>query len=50
MKIIERVLQKRIKKLANIESMQFAFMPGRGTTDVLFIVQRMQEEYTDKKS
>ena len=24
-------------------------MPGRGTTAALFVVQRMQEEYRDKK-
>ena len=24
-------------------------MPGRGTTDALFVVRRMQEEYRDKK-
>ena len=29
--------------------MQFGFMPGRGTTDVLFVVRKMQEEYRDKK-
>ena len=29
--------------------MQFGFMPGRGTTDALFVVQRMQEEYRDNK-
>ena len=29
--------------------MQFGFMPRRGTTDALFVVQRMQEEYRDKK-
>ena len=29
--------------------MQFGFMLGRGTTDALFVVQRMQEEYRDKK-
>ena len=29
--------------------MQFGFMHGRGTTDALFIVRRMQEEYRDKK-
>ena len=29
--------------------MQFGFMPGRGTTDALLVVQRMQEEYRDKK-
>ena len=29
--------------------MQFGFMPGRRTTDALFLVRRMQEEYRDKK-
>ena len=29
--------------------MQFDFMSGRRTTDALFVVQRMQEEYRDKK-
>ena len=28
--------------------MQFGFIPGSGTTDALFVVQRMQEEYRDK--
>ena len=49
MKIVEGVLERRIQKLVNIDSMQFGFMPERGTTDTLFIVQRMQEEYSDKK-
>ena len=29
--------------------MQFGFMPERRTTDALFVVQRMQKEYRDKK-
>ena len=29
--------------------MQFGLMPGRGTTDTLFVVRRMQEEYRDKE-
>ena len=29
--------------------MQFGFMPGRRTTEALFVMRRMQEEYTDKK-
>ena len=29
--------------------MQFDFMPGRGTTNALFVVQRMREEYRDKR-
>ena len=49
MTIVERVLERRIRELVNIDSMQFSFMPGRGTTDALFVVRRMQEEYRDKK-
>ena len=49
MKIVERVLERRIRESVNIDSMQFGFMPGRGTTDALFVVRRMQEEYRDKK-
>ena len=28
--------------------MQFGFMPESGTTDAVFILRRMQEEYHDK--
>ena len=48
MNIIKRVLE-RIQKLVNTDLMQFGFMPGRGKTDALFVVQRMQEKYRDKK-
>ena len=41
MKMVEKVLETRIRKLVNIDSMQFGFMPGRGTTDALFVVRRM---------
>ena len=49
MKIVERVLERRIRELVNIDSMQFGFMPARGTTDALFVVRRMQKEYRDEK-
>ena len=48
MKILERVLEKRIRCLVNMNKVQFGFMPGRGTIDALFILRRMQEEYEDK--
>ena len=49
MKIIERVLEKRIRALVEVDDIQFSFMPGRGTTDVFFILRRMQEEYREKR-
>ena len=49
MKIIERVLEKRIRVLAQVDDMQFGFMPGKGTTDALFILRRMQEEFRGRE-
>ena len=48
MKIVERVLERRIQTLVNLNEMQFGFMPGKGTVDAIFIVRRMQEEYQKK--
>jgi len=42
-------LERRIRALIKLDEMQFGFMPGKGTTDALFILQRMQEEYHDMK-
>ena len=30
----------------NVDALQYGFMPGKGTTDALF-VERMQKEYRD---
>ena len=49
MKIVERVLEKRVRALINLNEMQFGFMPGKGTMDAIFIVRRMQEEYQKKE-
>ena len=51
MKTVERVLERRIRELVDVDEMQFDFMLGRGTTDTLFFfVKRMHEEYEDKES
>ena len=48
MKIVERVLEKRIRTLVNLNKMQFGFMPGKETVDAIFIVRRTQEKYQKK--
>jgi len=48
MKIVETVLERKIKSLVNLDEMQFDFMFGK-QTDALFIVRRLQEEYQTKE-
>ena len=45
MKVLERVLEKRIRCLVSIDNMQFGFMPGKGTTDAIFIMRQVQEKH-----
>ena len=46
MKVLERVIEGRVRKIVKIDDMQFGFMAGRSTTDAIFIVrQRKQEKY-----
>ena len=49
MKVVERALEDRLRKIVNISGMQYGFMPGRGTTDAIFIVRRMQQCYREKR-
>ena len=49
MKIVERVLENRIRELVMIDEMQFGFMPAKGTTHALFILRRMQEEFRGRE-
>ena len=44
MKVLERVLKKRIRCQVSINNMQFGFMPGKGTTDAIFIMRQVQEK------
>jgi len=49
MKVFERVLERRIRKQVSIDEMQYGFMPGKGTTDAIFIVRQLQEKHRAKK-
>ena len=42
MKVIERAFERMIRETAKIDTMQFEFMPGKGTTDAIFTIQHVQ--------
>ena len=44
-KLLERVLDSSIRQMVNVEEKQLAFLPGRGTTDAIFIVRQLQKKY-----
>src|SRR3989442_946107 len=44
LKVLERVLEARLRKTVKIDDMQFGFSPGKGTTDAIFIVGQVQEK------
>ena len=46
MKVLERVLEKRIRCQVSIDNMQFGFMPGKGTTNAM---RQVQEKYQSNK-
>ena len=45
MKILEIVIERRVRNIVKIDSMQFGFMAGKSTTDAIFIVRQLQEKY-----
>ena len=49
MKIVERVLERRLRNLVNAHAMQFSFMLGRGTPNALFVVRRIREQVGTKR-
>jgi hypothetical protein len=49
MKVLERILEKRLRQRIEVDDMQYGFMPGRGTIDAIFILRQLQEKYLGKK-
>ena len=45
MKILERIVDGLIRQLMSIDDSLFGFVPGRGTTDPIFVVRQLQEKY-----
>ena len=49
MKLFEKVIERRLRKLISIDCRQFGFRRGKSTTDAVFILRQLQEKYSQKK-
>ena len=48
-KLFEKVLEERLRKLIKVDGRQFGYCPGRSTTDAIFIMKQLQEKFSEKK-
>jgi hypothetical protein len=48
MKVVERVLESRLRGMVKVDEMQFGFSPGKGTTDAIYIIRQIQERHREK--
>ena len=44
-KVTERIADSLIRQVVTFDESQFGFMPGRVTTDAIFVIGRLQEKY-----
>ena len=49
MKVMEKVLENRLREIVNIDKWQRGFMKGRSTTDAIHVLRQLQEKYVEKK-
>ena len=47
MKVVERVFEKRLRKIVEIREEQYEFVAGKGTIDAIFILRQLQEKYLE---
>jgi len=45
MKVVERIFEHRIRQQNEVDYMQFVYMKGNGTTDAIFTIRQMQENF-----
>ena len=49
MKLWEKILERRLREVINIDENQFGFQQGKSTTDTTFVVRQLQEKNMVKR-
>ena len=49
MKLWERVIEHRVRRMTSVTKNQFGFMPGRSTMEAIFLVRQLMERYRKQK-
>ena len=49
LKLFEKIIERRLKRLITVDARQFGFTSGKSTTDAIFVVRQVQEKYTSMK-
>ena len=49
MRVLEKILDQRLRDIIPINDMQMDFMPGRKTADTIFIVRQLLEKFREVK-
>ena len=47
MKVWERIIEARLRDRVEISKQQYGFMPGKGTTDLMFALRLLMEKYRE---
>ena len=49
MKLWERVIEHRLRRMTSVTKNQFGFMPGRSTMEAIFLVRQLMKRYREQK-
>ncbi|KAL3506245.1 hypothetical protein ACH5RR_031627 [Cinchona calisaya] len=49
MKLWERVIERRLRNETKVSNNQFGFMPGKSTTEAIYLLRKLTERYRDKE-
>ena len=49
MKLWERVIEHRLRRVTSVTQNLFGFMPGRSTMEAIFLIRQLMERYREQK-